>query len=253
MGNGPGLLVSVRSLDEAGAAVEGGADITDVKEPLRGPLGRADASVVAGVIRYVAGRCPVSAALGELLDADSGTIPEGLAFVKWGLAGCRGLCSWRHRLAARLATRRPPLPWGGFQNRPTGVIAAYADWEQAGAPPVNDVAEFARLWTGTVFLLDTFRKEPLQANKRPTLLDWLSVAEITRLCRLLQPAGVRVALAGSLEAEQIQALQQAQPDWFAVRGAVCDRGHRQNTIRAERVRDLVRLVHGLPSLISSAD
>ena len=35
-------LVSVRSPEEALAALEGGADLIDVKEPSRGPLGAAD-------------------------------------------------------------------------------------------------------------------------------------------------------------------------------------------------------------------
>ena len=36
-----GLLVSVRNVEEALAALEGGASLIDVKEPSRGPLGRA--------------------------------------------------------------------------------------------------------------------------------------------------------------------------------------------------------------------
>ena len=40
LGRGPQLLVSVRNATEAAAAVLGGADILDVKEPANGPLGR---------------------------------------------------------------------------------------------------------------------------------------------------------------------------------------------------------------------
>ena len=45
------LLVSVRSAAEAEAALLGGADVIDVKEPDRGPLGRADDAVIAAVVR----------------------------------------------------------------------------------------------------------------------------------------------------------------------------------------------------------
>ena len=62
------LLVSVRSAAEAEAALAGGAALIDVKEPARGALGRADDAVIADVVRAVAGRAPVSAALGELRD-----------------------------------------------------------------------------------------------------------------------------------------------------------------------------------------
>ena len=40
----------------------------DIKEPARGPLGAADVDLVEQIIAEVAGRRPVSAALGELLD-----------------------------------------------------------------------------------------------------------------------------------------------------------------------------------------
>ncbi len=61
-----GLLVSVRDAAEAAASLAGGADLIDVKEPARGPLGRADAATIAAVVQAVGGRVPVSAALGEL-------------------------------------------------------------------------------------------------------------------------------------------------------------------------------------------
>ena len=48
---GTGLLVSVRSAEEAITAVKAGADLIDVKEPARGPLGMAEAEVVGGTVR----------------------------------------------------------------------------------------------------------------------------------------------------------------------------------------------------------
>src|SRR5256885_16611977 len=55
-----GLLVSVRSAGEAEAAIAGGADLIDVKEPAYGSLGRAkDETIAAGggrVARRRAGR-----------------------------------------------------------------------------------------------------------------------------------------------------------------------------------------------------
>ena len=49
------LLVSVRCAEEATAALAGGADIIDVKEPRRGSLGRADDRVIREVMEVVAG------------------------------------------------------------------------------------------------------------------------------------------------------------------------------------------------------
>src|SRR5216683_1627996 len=91
------LLVSVRSVDEAEAALNGGAALIDVKEPSRGSLGRADDETLAGVLRCVAGRGPVSAALGELVEGSGLPAVKGLRFTKWGLSGCSDV-PWRREL-----------------------------------------------------------------------------------------------------------------------------------------------------------
>src|SRR4051812_30438336 len=109
----PGLLVSVRSAAEAEAALAGGADLIDVKEPARGPLGRADDAVIDAVVASVAGRRPVSAALGELAER-GGPLPAGCRYVKWGLAGLTR--EWREDLEAAQRSS------GG-----RGVIVGYAD------------------------------------------------------------------------------------------------------------------------------
>src|SRR5207248_6212819 len=99
----PSLLVSVRSEAEVEVALAGGAALIDVKEPARGSLGRASEATLTGVLRSVAGRRPVSAALGELAEATENRWPLaaiGLAYVKWGLAGYADVKrDWRRDLA----------------------------------------------------------------------------------------------------------------------------------------------------------
>jgi len=225
--------VSVRSVAEAAAALEGGADLIDVKEPSRGPLGRADDDMIAAVARFVDGRRPVSAALGELTVGQLLSRTDGLQFVKWGLGGWRGRREWRDILSARLVAQGGPRP----------VIVAYADWEDAVAPPVDEVAEFACGWPGTAFLLDTFGKRPVvPGSARPSLLTYLTAERVADLCRYLQDAGVRVAVAGSLDSECLATLRCARPQWFAVRGAACAQGQRDGPILASRVRELVNLL-----------
>ncbi len=229
----PGLLVSVRDADEAEAALAGGADLIDVKEPARGPLGRADTAAVIAVVRAVGGRVPVSAALGELPDCPlvrvAEELPDDVEYVKWGLAGLLPT-RWGHFL---LGAKQLVLPR-------KAVAVAYADWVSAEAPRPADVAAFAGQLRFPVFLLDTFRKDG------STLLDCLSVAEVTALVRRCRADGVQVALAGSLGAVQLERLRDVGPDWFAVRGAVCA-GGRDGRIDAWRVRQLAQLVHTLPA------
>jgi len=235
----PQLLVSVRSAEEALAALEGGAAVIDVKEPSRGSLGRADVRVIREVAAAV-GRCrPVSAALGEWAEEGSDVPDTELAFVKWGLAGCRRNPSWRRELTSLLK----------YQPRPQPVLVAYADWQWAEAPSVEEV--FALAWdhSGSVMLVDTYCKERIQAtgNKRPTLLDWLTVPRVEDLCRRCRDSGVRIALAGSLGAQEIHKLRGARPDWFGVRGAVCADGRRHGSMLAEKVRELVELLARITS------
>jgi uncharacterized protein (UPF0264 family) len=74
------------------------------------------------------------------------------------------------------------------------------------------------------------------------LLDWCTDRELIELRQRCRAAGVVVALAGSLGAEQLRALRPLRPDWFAVRGAACQGGQRTQAISAERVRRLVDLL-----------
>src|SRR5260221_3008307 len=49
----PRLLVSVRNAVEAEAALAGGCDVLDVKEPGRGAMGMADVSTIAAVLARI--------------------------------------------------------------------------------------------------------------------------------------------------------------------------------------------------------
>lgn len=223
-----GLLVSVRSAAEALAALEGGADIIDVKEPSRGPLGRADDRVIGEVLDAVAGRRPVSAALGELAE-DRSLPPPGLAFVKWGLAGLALARPWWKMLARRRARLRKQQPDCRL------VAVAYADGGEARGIATAQVFDFAVRYGLSVLLVDTWGKDGR------TLLDLMDLTELEQLCRRCRDAQIRVALAGSLTEREIIRLRHLEPDWFAVRGAACC-GGREGEVQAERVRTLADLI-----------
>jgi (5-formylfuran-3-yl)methyl phosphate synthase len=261
--NRPGLLVSVRSAEEARAALAGGADLIDVKEPSRGPLGRADDQTIREILDEVGGRAPVSAAFGEWRDYLGGPIPDQLRFVKWGLAGCRAdwtsavdqISNWvpaRSVSDGRLPRDRghPARPGAGDVGGPVGadsasagrmpavpgkghhpVLVAYADHELADSPPPGDLVEAACRHRFPVFLIDTATKDGR------TLLDWLAESTLVSICDRLRAGGVRIALAGSLDVRTIRRLSELRPDWFAVRGAACV-GGREGAICSDRVREL---------------
>src|SRR5262245_15095651 len=115
------LLVSVRSSAEAATALAAGADIIDVKEPTGGALGMADAQTIADVVATVAGRTPVSVALGEAVE---NPMPPDLRRVTWaklGLANCGKLV--RDDLLFNYQAQIAPAQL---------VVVTYADWYRAG-------------------------------------------------------------------------------------------------------------------------
>jgi uncharacterized protein (UPF0264 family) len=232
------LLVSVRNPAEAETALRGGAGLIDVKEPANGPLGKADDSVIAAVVQAVAGRAPVSAALGEWSSADCETAAHplfGLAYVKLGLSGCTR-ANWRS-LYDEDAASAPRTRYPGAKK----VLAAYADTHLADSPPVDEVCTQIRTHAGGVFLIDTFIKS---AGK--SLLDWIPLEKLRLICTLCRSAGVQTALAGSLRFDDIRDVMALRPDWIAVRGAACD-GGRGGTISEVRVRELAAVVNCPPS------
>src|SRR6185312_11102162 len=86
------LLASVRTPAEACCAIDGGADIIDLKEPAQGALGRLSDRTIAAIRHDVAGRRPISATIGDLplapapvLEAVRAMAANGVDIVKLGV------------------------------------------------------------------------------------------------------------------------------------------------------------------------
>jgi uncharacterized protein (UPF0264 family) len=224
------LLVSVRSETEAEEALAGGADLIDVKEPARGSLGQASDEVISGVVRKVAGRRPVSAAMGNWQDEQPIFLPtsvQSLAFLKWGLANAKP--GWQDDIPLLAA-----LVHGGTPACRL-VLTAYADWRQARSPAPGEIVNFLGKLAKecpVAFLVDTWQK----AGKN--LLDWMDIDALAELREQCRRHGVPVALAGSLGVEQIRQLRPLDPEWFAVRGLACRDGDRDAPVDRHAVARL---------------
>jgi hypothetical protein len=238
-GERPRLLVSVRSADEALAALAGGADVIDVKEPSRGPLGPADALTIANVVRVVAGRALVTAAAGELLDFLSGPSGSGMfdsdasapprstgrvnppatvALWKFGLASCgreiNWQTNWRHAVA-ELATGGP------------AAAVVYADWKAASAPDPLTVLTAAIAFGCPALLVDTWDKAG------GSLFELWPSESLAEFVEQAHQRGLAVALAGSLSRADISRAVELGPDLIAVRGAACEGGRNGIVTRAQ--------------------
>lgn len=234
----PKLLVSVRSAAEARAALEGGCDWLDVKEPALGSLGRASNSVIEEILEVPRGNLPLSLAAGELRDLREPLweqwqrIIKGVELAKIGLSGCAAYKPWRDEIIDLAA------------NAPSGVRLAavyYADYQRAGSPAWEEIVELATEISSPMVLIDTFVKDGRG------LFAHLNAERLHAYRQQLGRQGIRLALAGSLSYEDFPALIQVQPEVIAVRGAVCDKG-RESAVISSKVNSLKKILCQLTEL-----
>jgi (5-formylfuran-3-yl)methyl phosphate synthase len=235
------LLVSVRSAAEVGAAVAGGADIVDAKEPTTGSLGAVSRRVLREIAMGLPADMPLSIALGEpnnvaALEAAMAML-HGLSprpsrtYVKIGLSAA-GDGAERMLMALVDMASRTPL-------RPSVVAVAYADYVAAGAPAPETVARIAAVSGARGVLLDTWGKDG------GDLFHHLAASALRAWIGQARAAGLLVALAGSLSIEGVRAVAELPADIVGVRGAACV-GGRAGVVSEGRVADLkAALVQGV--------
>lgn len=250
----PKLLISVRHSREGIAALRGGADIIDVKEPSQGPLGRASVQAVVSIAECLAGYVgresqrtdrvpqaianplPLSLALGEVtewLTGEDGWCEEFISslarvrpgFLKLGLAGIQSSDS---------AAFRWMEPWQQVRTRIdfTGdwVAVAYADHVRAQSPSVEEVCAAAVETGCRILLIDTFSKDS------SGLLDFLTPDQLLAIRANSSAGGLQLALAGQIRPHHLERLLPIGADIIAVRGAVCEGGRRSAEISEQKVR-----------------
>lgn len=227
------LLVSVASAAEARLALEGDADIVDVKDPTRGSLGAADASVLREIVDAVGGARPISAALGDAADeravenAARAAAIHRLAYVKVGFSGIAETARVESLIAAAVRGVRSV-------SASSGVVAvAYADAARVDSVSPERVIEAAERARAVGVLLDTARKDG------GTLFDLMDPVQVRRWVRLAHEAALTVALAGGLTAADLASARSLGADIAGVRGAACE-GGRMGRVSRERVAALVR-------------
>jgi (5-formylfuran-3-yl)methyl phosphate synthase len=225
------LLVSVVDAAEARIAAAAGADVVDVKNPAEGSLGAPTPAVIAGVRAAVPAELPVSAAIGDMPDlpgtaalAAVGAARSGAEFVKVGLWGS----STDAEAVALLRAVVAAVPDAVV------VAGAYADARRVAEAPLAPelLPRVAHAAGAGVCLLDTAVKDG------SGLLDWLSTDALAALVAVAHAAGLQVALAGALRAEDLPVIRSTGADIAGVRSAACGDGDRSGPLDARRVRGL---------------
>jgi (5-formylfuran-3-yl)methyl phosphate synthase len=234
------LLASVRSADEVPAAVSGGADIIDAKEPSRGSLGAVSTQVFARIQARVPLDLELSAALGDVtsplevhtsMAALLGGAPLlSSIFLKLGFSGV----SRSRQIRALLELAGTAA--GEMESPAPRVIAvAYADHENAGCADPGMIWDAAGEAGVAGVLMDTWSKGSRH------LFDWIEPDRVRDLVNQARRAGLLTALAGGLGPEQLPAVYGVDPDIVGFRGALCQ-GGREGKINRARVRRLRTLL-----------
>ena len=236
------LLVSVRDVAEALEAAAGGADIVDIKDPSRGPLGYAGSEVISEILAALKSEVPVSAALGESHEWHNSPTRQELAilsqltFLKPGPQRLASLADW----PASMAALRNTL-FGGVSAR--WVAVSYADYKQCDAPSPREILQHADSCAG--FLIDTFDKSGAST------FDTVGLSELQDLREICRSRGLFFALAGRVQSQHLKQIADLQPDVVGVRGAVCEQNDRTARLTRERVCELKSALDGICISVTS--
>ena len=234
------LLVSVRSADEAETAILAGADIIDAKEPSDGALGAVRLNVLVDIRRVTAGRCPLSAALGDASDAAtvarlvSQFVAQGAQVVKVGFGGISSEARIYELLSVAVSA-------SDLANDEASVVAvAYADADTRGSIDATQLIEIAARAGAKGVLVDTVDKSG------PGLTSLWSDVELSSWIARAHECDLFAAIAGKLGARDLADIIDCDADIVGVRGAVCA-GGRNGRVSGDLVRQLVEACHHEPS------
>jgi uncharacterized protein (UPF0264 family) len=226
------LLVSVIDDAEARLAVAGGVDIVDVKNPAEGSLGAPAPQVIVRVRDVVPAGAPLSVAIGDMPSlpgtaalAALGAVRCGATDVKIGLWGT----STVEDAVAVLCAAQDAV--GGDAS----VIAvAYADAARVPSRPLppSELVTAAHRAGVRGCLLDTAIKDGRG------LLSWLAAGELADLVAEAHGAGLEMALAGELRADDLPAIRATGADIAGVRSAACRDGRRTAALDPQRIARL---------------
>lgn len=225
------LLASVTNVEEALIALDGGADIIDLKNPSQGALGALSLDVIRAIVKVIDCRKPISATIGDLpmqpesmVEAVRATAGTGVDIVKIGLFGHE-----RHEECIRAIQ---PLAAQGIRI----VAVLFADDQ----PDFGLVPKLAHAGIHGV-MLDTATKN----GKR--LRDHMNDEQLNSFVEQGHVRNLLVGLAGSLAISDVEALMQFDADYLGFRGALCHESERKAALDPERLSCLKDVLYSCNS------
>jgi (5-formylfuran-3-yl)methyl phosphate synthase len=228
------LLVSPMNLEEARAAMAGGADILDVKNPKEGSLGANFPWAIREVVKLAEGRVPVSATIGDLEYkpgtaslAALGAAVSGADYIKAGLLGVKTADEASDMLGSIVQAVKE------CDIQKKVVASAYSDFSRVGSISPMLLADVANSSGADVIMVDTAIKDG------KSTFEFMTEPELSEFISAGHRLGLEVAIAGTIGFQDLDLLKRVNPDIIGVRGIVCG-GDRKSAIKPELVSKLKR-------------
>lgn len=226
-------MISVTNGDETHAALEGGADIIDIKNPAEGALGAPSPTMIYDTCLALKGHNPFSVALGEFpgKPCASALAAVGSAYFNPNFIKIAFI---PHTSATEMAQTLQEIKKSlCFVQKPISVVAvAYADTLHYASWNLEQFSAIAKENGAEGCLVDTWEK------KNKSLLDYLSMKEIKQFISSCHSRQLFCGLAGSLRISDVVNLTRLEPDIIGVRSAVCGGDRLGGTVSVQAVKDL---------------
>lgn len=226
-------MISVVSADEAREALQGGAEILDIKNPAEGSLGAQSPQTIKEIKKLATGKVKISVAIGDLPNlpgtaalAALGAAVCGADYVKAGLYGPRNEAD----AIALLGAVKSAL----HQYECSIIAAGYADSNRTGSLRPEFLPRVALAAGVQGCLLDTAIKDG------HNLFDFIDLQEIGRLIEEAHAGGLMFGLAGALREQDLPVVRDLGADVVGLRTLVCRNNQRNGPLDAALVRRLTR-------------
>lgn len=220
------FLASVSNPLEAATILAAGADIIDIKDPLKGALGAVVPVLVTDIVKRVSGRVMTSATIGDLpMEAAciSGAVENmqatGVDIIKVGVFA-DSVPADILQLIKKYTARDCRI-----------VLVFFADLK----PQLEDFSGLAEAGVYGV-MLDTADKT--KGSLRTIINDNV----LKYFIRQARACGLLTGLAGSLKLADIQPLLKLGPDYLGFRSALCDKHQRNNTIDMQAAHNVRAMI-----------
>ncbi|MCK9152416.1 (5-formylfuran-3-yl)methyl phosphate synthase [Methanobacterium alcaliphilum] len=233
------LLISPINTEEAQEAIEGGADIVDVKNPKEGSLGANFPWIIKSIREMTPENMLVSATLGDVPYkpgtvslAAMGALVSGADYIKVGLYGTRNYEEAVEVMKNVVKTVK--------ETNPDAIVVAsgYADAHRVGAVDPMEIPKVAADAGADLAMLDTAVKDG------KTLFDFMDLEKLAEFVNKTHGYGLKSALAGSVKRDQLKPLYNINCDVVGVRGAACTGGDRNTgKIHRSAVAELKQMIN----------